>query len=200
MLSIKVESDCIDASTEAFWTDVQDEVATETSAPTLAESVSADPIRSADPVKTGYLRAFATRWLAPLAVIAGIALAGQSVFRLDMAFSNNDAAIASIGGLRAALSGEAPVEEMPQGLIVYGEEQYLNFRRGIVRFSDSDLLEYAATTARDMGAPGDLMTPFLLDALFLTYYEIERRGLSRPLASAEFDLQRETYRTRQLEL
>lgn len=146
--------------------------------------------------ESGYLRATLSRWLAPAAVICGIALAGHSVFRVDLPFLGAEYASASVGGLRATLF-RAPENEMPSDLIVYGADQYENFMQGIVRFSDTDLLQYAATTERDLQQIQTTMTPYMLDALLLTQREIERRGLSRPMASAEFDSQRAFFREQQ---
>jgi len=157
-----------------------------------------DVTKPAEPdSRGGYWRATATRWLAPAAVILGIALAGQSVFRLNLPFVDAEYATASVGGLRAALIRGSD-GAMPDDLIVYGADQYQNFMAGIVRFSNTDLLEYAATTARDLQRIDTAMTPYMLDALALTYREIENRGLSRPIASTEFDAQREAFRARAL--
>lgn len=122
-------------------------------------------------------RGLAARWAAPAMVIAGLALASQSVFRLDLVPGATERAVASAGGFRAALFRD-PLHDMPAGLQAYEADQYANFVRGIVRFSDSDLLEYAATTARDLRGIGGPMTPFLMDVLWLTNREIERRSLS----------------------
>lgn len=149
--------------------------------------------------QSGYLRSFAARWLAPLAVIAGIALAGQSVFRLDAMFGAQNVASASVGGLRGAFPALFQ-DTMPTDLVAYDESQYRNFSQGIARFSNADLLEYAATTARDLRGIEDPMTPFLLDVLLLTHREIDRRGLTRPVTTAALDAQRESLRARQTNL
>ena len=149
--------------------------------------------------KSGYWRVMASRWLAPVAVVLGIALAAQSVFRINLPFDGTRYTKASVGGLRAALV-RGSESEMPDDLIVYDAEQYQNFMTGIVRFNDTDLLQYAATTARDLQQIETVMAPYMLDALSLIHREIERRGLSRPIASARMDTQREAFRARQTAL
>ena len=76
---------------------------------------------------------------------------------------------------------------MPEELLAYDQTQYDNFRHGIARFSDADLLTYVhhaeASLAGDSG-----LAAFTRDALFLSYREMDRRGLARPSARlAAFD-------------
>jgi hypothetical protein len=143
--------------------------------------------------RTGVIRAFTARWLAPTAVVVGLILAGQSVFRLDLVPSSSSAVtLSSAGGLRAALFQANP-DERPAELLIYEDAQYESFMRGIVEFSDADLLEYAATTARELGRDDDVMTPYLLDVLWLTNRQIERRGLSRPMMMVAYETQRESF-------
>jgi hypothetical protein len=104
--------------------------------------------------------------------------------------------MATLSGLIFGVDfGEPPAE-----LVAYGPEQFRNFMLGIADFSDADLLDYAAVTARDIGGHADPATPFMLDVLFLTHREIERRGLRRPTASLRIDALRDTVRTRQAAL
>lgn len=66
---------------------------------------------------------------------------------------------------------------MPEGLLSYDQAQYDNFRHGIARFSDSELLAFAAATRRDQANPRLTPADWDLDALRLTDLEIVRRGL-----------------------
>jgi len=149
--------------------------------------------------KTGALRSLASRWLAPVAVVIGLAAAGQSVFDLDLLPTNQAVSLSSAGGLRAALfqtvEDTAPVE-----LIIYQDMQYASFMRGIVQFKDADLLSYASATARELETGDDLMVPYQLDALWLTNREIERRGLTRQTQLASYEAERESFRATQQDL
>lgn len=166
------------------------------------ESIMTSPmITHAAPIvaQSGGIRTVATRWLAPVAVVFGLALAGQSVFQLDLAPSGATASFAASGGLRAALF-QAVEDVMPAELLIYEEAQYAGFMRGIARYTDAELLEYAAATARDLTLNDTLMTPYLLDALWLINRQIERRGLSRPMRVVAYEAERESFTAAQQNL
>ncbi|WP_417599234.1 hypothetical protein [Pararhodobacter oceanensis] len=171
-----------------FWSEVQDEVA-------LPRSLhGADP--GANPAAPSVMPAMAGRLLVAAVLVVGVTLAGQSLFRAYLApatGASNAGSIGAFGGLRAALSGGALLDEMPTELVVYGEAQFHNFRRGITRFTDAELLQYAAATTRDMQGVSQVMTPYLLDALFLTDAEIAHRGLRRSQITASLAAQRASY-------
>lgn len=79
---------------------------------------------------------------------------------------------------------------MPEGLLVYDASQFDAFRRGIVGFSDAELLEFERATLLGHQASGLLLADFAHDALLLTHQEIEHRGLTRPVASLRFSTAR----------
>lgn len=66
---------------------------------------------------------------------------------------------------------------MPDGLLSYDQTQYDNFCRGIVRFSNSELLAFAAATRRDQANARRVIASWDRDALRLADREIARRGL-----------------------
>lgn len=155
------------------------------------------PVTSRATETRGVLRCALTRWAAPLAVVAGLALAGSLVMGPQTAVGRF--ASASVGHAQALLFG-APVEEPPAELIAYGPEQFHNFMRGIAAFSDADLLTFASSTQQSLGDHANPATAFQLDVLFLTYREIERRGMARPVAWLAVQDARDTYRQGNLEL
>lgn len=71
---------------------------------------------------------------------------------------------------------------MPTGLLSYDQAQFDNFRQGIARFTDSELLAHAAASRRDAVNPRLTMADWDLDALRLTELEIARRGLRMPVS------------------
>lgn len=127
--------------------------------------------------------------------IAGLVMLGESVFHFAPAAGGMSPARAATGGLRAAFQ-PAVVDQMPEDLLVYEPYQYENFMRGIVKFSDLELLAYVATTMRDLsqepGARRGPMEPYLMDVLMLTNREIERRGLPLPARGAALIYERES--------
>ena len=157
------------------------------------------PLVQAPVEKSGMLRSYASRWMAPVAVALGLFAAGQSVFNLDLMPTNQAVSLSSAGGLRAALF-QATEDITPAELIVYQDAQYASFMRGIVQFKDADLLSYASATARELDTGDDLMMPYQLDVLWLTNREIERRGLIRQTQLASYDAERETYRATERDL
>ncbi|MCB1389409.1 MAG: hypothetical protein KDK12_09785 [Rhodobacteraceae bacterium] len=70
----------------------------------------------------------------------------------------------------------------PAELLAYDQAQYDRFRRGIARFSDTDLLDYIRVTQHDLNGANP-MAAYTHDALYLAQREVERRGLFRPHAS-----------------
>lgn len=167
------------------WDKDVESITTSNSATLIA--MSAEAKRPSE--SSGRIRGFATRWLAPVAVVAGLALAGHS---FDLMPTGSEASLASVGGLRAVLL-QAVEDERPAELMIYEDAQYASFMRGIVGYSETQLLEYAAATARDLTLNDTLMTPYLLDVLWLTNREIERRGLSRPTTMAAYEAERESF-------
>lgn len=117
------------------------------------------------------------RWLVPIVVVVGAVFAVGSLAFNGPWVSANASVNPSFGDLRAAFL-QPPESQMPDGLIIYDSAQYTNFMRGIIKFSDSDLLQFAATTSRHSGSVLDPMTPYLTDVLFLTNREISRRHLT----------------------
>jgi hypothetical protein len=147
--------------------------------------------------RDSFLRIVVMRWFAPAAIVAGMFSAGISLF--DPGLESARVARASMSNLGAMIFG-VEIGEPPAELVAYGPEQFRNFMRAMADFSDTDLLDYAAATARDLGDHADPATPFMLDVLFLTHQEIERRGLRRPTASLRIDAIRDTYRGAQAAL
>ncbi|MCB1397236.1 MAG: hypothetical protein H6898_02920 [Rhodobacter sp.] len=144
----------------------------------------------------GFIRGILTRWVAPLAVVAGLSLAGS----LTVGTETGRFLSASLGQAGAFLFGTR-IEEPPADLIAYGPEQFHNFMRGVAGFSNEDLLTFAAVTQRGLGDLSNPSTPFMLDVLFLTYREIERRGMARPVAWMAVQEARDSYlQTANLEL
>ena len=89
-----------------------------------------------------------------------------------LAPARSDPAMASFGLSRLSMD-----TALPDGLLSYDQAQYDNFRRGIQRFSDSELLAFAAATRRDQANPRLTLASWDLDALRLADLEIARRGL-----------------------
>lgn len=145
----------------------------------------------------GLLRTAALRWVAPAALVAGMLSAGITLF--DPGFESARAARASFGSIGTLLFG-VEIGEPPAELVAYGPQQFQNFMLSVAAFSDNDLLEYATTTARDLGDYADPATPFMLDVLFLTHREIERRGLRSPTASLQHEAMRDSFRGAQAAL
>lgn len=146
------------------------------------------------------LHGAATRWLAPAAVIAGLALAGVLVIDRGEGAVGRAALAGTVAGSLVGLVPGLRADRPPADLIAYGPEQYANFMRSIGRFSDADLLTYADATLRDMDDRADAATPFVLDVLLLTTREIDRRGLSRPVAMLGADHLRAQVRAGRLQL
>lgn len=128
---------------------------------------------------TSRLRGAAGRSLMAVAVVLGLGAAGSTALLLQDA--------PSLYRLQAALA--VPLQflglddsAMPAELIAYDQTQYDNFRHGIARFSDTDLAAYARSAEATL-AGDSALEAFTRDALFLTYREMERRGLVRPTAS-----------------
>lgn len=134
---------------------------TVTSAPATAPVASA----SAD---QGRLRRGLMALGVPLGVVAALFIAPASP----------NAALAGF-----ALSRLSPEPAMPAGLLSYDRDRYDNFRSGIARFSDSEVLAYAAATRRDQANPRLIFADWDRDALHLTELEITRRGLQLPVAA-----------------
>ncbi|WP_323035385.1 hypothetical protein [Pararhodobacter sp.] len=162
------------------------------------DSITASPSRpvavTADGVvnragTSGRIRAFLARWVAPVVVVAGLGFAGQFAFQPD---AHQSHASASISG---AFSGvfTAAHPPRPAALLVYDDQQYARFMRGIVGFTDENLLAYASATAHDLSLNDALMTPYLLDVLYLTNQQIERRGLSHPRVLAAYEAERASF-------
>lgn len=71
---------------------------------------------------------------------------------------------------------------MPAGLLAYDQQQYDRARRGLARFTDDELLDLAGTTQRMLDGENP-MGAYTHDMLFLTWREIEQRGLLPPVPS-----------------
>ena len=71
---------------------------------------------------------------------------------------------------------------MPAGLLAYDQQQYDRARRGLARFSDDELLDFAGATQATLDG-GNPMGAYTHDVLFVTWREIERRGLLPPVPS-----------------
>ena len=125
------------------------------------------------------VRDFARR--AALPGVVAVALAAVAAGVQFLPASNNGTVFASIAQLPALVFGGGDAV-MPEALQAYDQSQYDHFRRGIVGFSDADLLEYARSTQASLHGADAVMGGFLMDALFLAEREIDRRGLPRPLA------------------
>lgn len=87
---------------------------------------------------------------------------------------------AALGWSAARLGFDDPT--MPAELLAYDQAQYDNFRRGITRFSNAELLDFLRVTQRELNGR-NVMAAYTQDALFLTQREIDRRGLTRPVSS-----------------
>jgi hypothetical protein len=127
-------------------------------------------------------RAFAGRWAMAAAVAVGMSAAGTGALLVPRDAPERWMAQASAWS--TTLLGAVGLDDsaLPEGLLAYDQAQYDRFRRGIARFSDDELLDYARTTQRDLNG-SNVMAAYTHDALFLTQREIERRGLNRPVAS-----------------
>lgn len=136
-----------------------------TSAPATAPVASASPDR-------GRLRRGLMSLGVPLVVVAALFIAP------GFAPASPNAALAGF-----ALSRLSPEPAMPAGLLSYDRDRYDNFRSGIARFSDSEVLAYAAATRRDQANPRLIFADWDRDALHLTELEITRRGLQVPVAA-----------------
>lgn len=71
---------------------------------------------------------------------------------------------------------------MPAGLLAYDRQQYDRARRGLARFTDDELLDFAGATQRILDGDNP-MGAYTHDVLLLTWQEIERRDLLPPVPS-----------------
>jgi hypothetical protein len=124
---------------------------------------------------TGSIRAALARWFAPALVVAG--LAAGVTFPEKFGFGGPSVQSASIFS-----AVHVPFAPQPESVVLraYSDAQHRNFVSGLKRFSDADLLAYAAVTKSDLDRAGSVMLPLLQDALTLTQMEIERRNLTAP--------------------
>ncbi|MFN4099883.1 MAG: hypothetical protein ACK4GT_08905, partial [Pararhodobacter sp.] len=102
-------------------------------------------------------------------------LAGRCVMAGVVALGLAGAALVTVPGapvpvFAMLVSWPAQAPAMPDGLHAYDHSQFINFHRGIARFSDADLLNYARETERTL-AGDNPMAAFTRDALFLTHGE-----------------------------
>lgn len=109
----------------------------------------------------------------PLAVVAALWGANHSTPGGPMV------AVSAVG----LMSFLSPVS-MPDGLLTYDQSHFDNFRAGIARFSDAELLAYAVATQRDHAESRLADRDWAHDMLILTRQEIDRRGLVQPPAMA----------------
>lgn len=125
-------------------------------------------------------RATLARWFAPALVVAGLA-AGVTFpeqFGLGEKPVQTAALFAPFPSSSATSTSSAPQVT----LRAYSDAQHRNFVFGLKRFTDADLLVYAAVTQADLDRAGSVLAPLLQDALTLTQLEIERRNLVLPNA------------------
>jgi hypothetical protein len=66
---------------------------------------------------------------------------------------------------------------LPDGLTIYGPQQYANFLSSVAGFDDAQLSAHAEAAAGQLRVTGDPMRPYWVDTLFLTNRELSRRGL-----------------------
>ncbi len=85
---------------------------------------------------------------------------------------------------RSVLAQPDPLTILPFGgdgviidLLAMNDEQRNSFLTDLQKFSNADLLLYAATTRSDLEAAPEFMRPYLADALALIEHEMLRRGL-----------------------
>ncbi len=159
------------------WDDDFDELVKGDGSPTPAVEYSPPPVEAAPAQPaSGDQRSGLLRWLVPVLVVAGLGFGAY----FPEKFGFGTPAVQS-SNLFAAI----PMISAPQTAVVtlraYTDTQHRNFVSGLKRFSDMDLLTYAATTQTDLDRAGLLMTPLLQDALTLTQLEIERRNLTAPI-------------------
>ena len=122
----------------------------------------------------------AARRVALPGVIA-LALAAMAAAVQILPAPNGGTLLDAVAQLPARVLGTVDAA-MPEALQAYDQSQYDHFRRGIVQFSDADLLDFARSTQASLIGTDDGMGAFLMDALYLAEREIDRRGLPRPLA------------------
>ncbi|MEZ5750944.1 MAG: hypothetical protein R3D60_02895 [Paracoccaceae bacterium] len=136
------------------------------------------------------LRSLLVYWIAPGALVAGLAAAGVMIATKG---AENTADGGVMPGFLAVLL-DGGIGPMPDDMLVYAEPQYRNFVAGIGQIGDSDLVALAERTALDLRPFEDPMTPFMLDSLYLVQREILRRGLQVPVAAADVQSTRESFR------
>ncbi|MCA0203747.1 hypothetical protein [Pararhodobacter sp.] len=127
----------------------------------------------------GGARAFAGRWAMAGAVALCLGAAGFGALMVPPGAPGRWYS-AAMGWSAVRLGLDDPT--MPAELLAYDQAQYDNFRRGIARFSDAELLDFLRVTQRELNGR-NVMAAYTQDALFLTQREIDRRGLIRPLSS-----------------
>ena len=131
----------------------------------------------AAPRGTG-LRVMLAKWTAPALVV--VALAGGVAFPEKFGFGKSEVQTAA---LFVPFTTDAPVVNTVTAapdvvLLVYTDTQSRNFRTGLRRFSDADLLAYAQVTQVDLERAGPMMRPRMQDALSLITAEAQRRNLT----------------------
>ena len=131
-------------------------------------------------------RALAGRWVMAAAVAAGMFGAGTGALMVPRDAPEHW--LASITELTMQVLGHDD-SAMPSGLLAYDQAQFDRFRHGIAGFTDSELLDFARVTQRDLSG-ANVMAAYTHDALLLAHLEIDRRGLHRPLASLRDAFQR----------
>ena len=119
-----------------------------------------------------HLQGFAGKWAMAGAVALMLGALGTTAAFVPRA--GGDVSLASFTDWSLGILGLA--EPMPEGLLAYEQPQFDNFRRGIARFSDAELIDYLRAAQRDLDA-GSPTADFTRDALFLAHREVERRGL-----------------------
>lgn len=121
------------------------------------------------------LRVTMARWFAPVLVVAGL---GAGVTFPEQ-FGLGEKPVQT-----AALFAPFPAQSVSSAsqvtLRAYSDAQHRNFVFGLKRFTDADLLAYAAVTQTDLDRAGSVLAPLMQDALTLTQLEIERRNLVQP--------------------
>ncbi len=131
-------------------------------------------------------RALAGRWAMAAAVAAGLFAAGTGVSMIP-----RDAPGAWLSAVSRQTMQVLGLDDsaMPAGLLAYDQAQFDRFRHGIAGFTDSELLDFARVTQRDLNGV-NTMAAYTHDALLLTHLEIDRRGLHRPFSSLRDAFQR----------
>lgn len=134
------------------------------------------PVAVAPSAHRGRIRRALLTYAMPLVVVGALWTATQQT-----------AAAPGVAFAGVSMLGLLSTPVMPEGLRSYDQTQFDNFRAGIARFSDADLLAYAVATHRDHVESRLADQDWAHDMLILTNQEIDRRGLQRPSVMAALD-------------